>query len=930
VPAIAATKELEHAATDTLEGQKTMFTGHPVTGFGHLMPSNHTHDLRIRTENCDQSGGKNAVDDPDTSVCIFATTPEALTAPVSRDTIVAMTPPIAIKAIDMMNRTYSQCSKTDPLAGCGSYGRGLRFLCEAPASSSPYACDASGATSGTLDHDCYDVVHIGVWSAGTAQTPTGQLVSNKMKVIVANPKTSSAQVSRVSIEPPVLGPATDGLENDLFTPSVSGDGKLLVVGTPVGLQYAYSTNPCDVNGWTNFEPITELHTDPRGLRNSYGIARFPLRDAENNVLTATWGPPDPNTGKRPLLNSGLQGAYSWIDTKSNLMFFNYARGSSPWYWSGAGLGTRYDVFGIANVDGKTAPPDPAKAATSNQFLSAMRVVADRGPHDAMAVVGLWTNGKIIIPDTRLNKNTLGINGGFTYDVALYQSAPATHLITGDTRRKAGYENAFAHLPNARPDDPHDVVWKASTNQDSDEIAFDDFTTTDALIVSPMNPSSTYNSTTGENRVNDGYGPSDGDWTASGRDPMWIQNTATSMSASELAQFASDINPAFGSWKVPAHGELKGGGRIEPLTAGGTGGAGLYLNGANYLEYALPAQDKAMSGQPWFYSLWVDPRALGTEQVILAVQGAISSSLSLSATGNLILRAGGASSTFTIPAALAFASGRWTHVAISSAPNVAGSDVKLYINGYRLALTTLSVGDAFTPKAGGVISLGGLPGDAHLQAWVDDLRVIGRIPGAEELCRQARGTLVSVTSSDTSDWAYAGAYPAASHNAITKDLTKLASTVGSYGIATSTRYVCEVGISATAMPAGPQFCIADVRRPALQPNPAKCVGMADVFPEGPVIAGHRRPDATKNTFCTSCHDTAHPAPSLTIAHLAPSDTDGVHTDADHIHIVSEWDPRRQPMQPRQVMSGVIPKDMFCPGSPAKLGPTNTDVEMAACR
>jgi hypothetical protein len=953
---------LRRAASNVVDSFDFDAGTYPDTGFGYLHPANHTLDLRIRTENCDQAGGGNV---PGVAnVCIFATTPEALTAPLSQATITPMTRPFVVTPPTMTG--VAEGCAGDSGVECNDFARGNRFICDAPAGqTNPHACDADGGTT-AADHDCYDIVHVGVLlqgqlpaDAGAAVDWCNRLVGTPLTVIVASPKTATAKVSSVVVGTPVLGPNFDPAysiptlagarcggtdsSNVLFTPSVSGDGKLLVVSAPAGLMYAYSSNPCDVTGWTNFKPITEMYLDTgSGVNPAYGLARSPIRDGENNVLVAT------RNDAGVVTSAGLTtGGYMWMDTKANNLFFNYARGNSPWYWSpDAGqVEQRYPVSAIdGGADGSPTPAQILACGTdAGCFNADMDVVADPSTHGGLAFYGLWTNGKVVVPDDRLNKNTLGIHSSpeLTYAVDLYGGDAGTWtLMAADIRRKAGFQNAFEYLPDMRPDDPHDVVWKASTQQDTDEIYFDDLVTSQALIVSPMNASVTYLSPA--NRVNDGYAPTNDDWNAHGNATPHVQNTATSTVATPQPFTSS-------SWIVPRYGTLQGTARIEPLPAGGVRGAGIFLDGSSYLDYVVPAQDISLSG-PWFYSAWFEPTALGGTQILFSVGSPSIATLAISGTSTLTVTAAGATPvSFSLSsdagASLAFTDQVWTHVALWATPGTGSTEITVAVNGMTLGSASLSVTGAFTPVAAQSLDLGGATG-TPFTGWVDDFRVLSRVPNPEELCRQAYGTLAGVSSSDadTAAWAHASAYPASSHAQISDVLTQFSTTLSAYGIDTWSKYICEARSPSTSPPIS-AYCVDSVRRPSGQPNPQRCVGAAVVFPEGPVVPHQRRPDsynrpddAGPNPFCLSCHSNDHPSFSLTPQAITPTfaaDSGAPSYQMDDAgYFLSEWDPRRQPMQPTPRQYGVIPAGMFCDGSPgttmtADAAGVSTDEMMVGC-
>jgi Concanavalin A-like lectin/glucanases superfamily len=303
------------------------------------------------------------------------------------------------------------------------------------------------------------------------------------------------------------------------------------------------------------------------------------------------------------------------------------------------------------------------------------------------------------------------------------------------------------------------------------------------------------------------------------------------------------------------------------------------------------------------------------QVVLSVAGAAQvSKLMLGAGGTtVVLQAGSEQVTIPLNPHLTFAERRWAHLALAAEPAGIGTKVTVSVNGLAAGTAALTTAAAFVPAPGKSVALGGALADRHFVGWVDELRVLSRVPGPEELCRHAHGTLVGVAAGDPG-FLFAASYPAATHQAISGALS--AAVRAGYGVSAYPRYLCELAVATTAQPQT-HYCIDDVRRPQLQPDPHRCVGMALVFPEGPIQVGHKRPDATGNEFCRSCHLASHPSPSLTVGNLAPSiaPVDTPANSRDGMYHLSEFDPRRQPMQPPKWTFGFQPAGLFCVGVPA---------------
>jgi hypothetical protein len=392
----------------------------------------------------------------------------------------------------------------------------------------------------------------------------------------------------------------------------------------------------------------------------------------------------------------------------------------------------------------------------------------------------------------------------------------------------------------------------------------------------------------------------------------LQNVASSFPPALAGSGATSAQ--FFGWNVPAYGQLKNGGRVEPIAAGGVRGAGLYLNGTNWVRYDIPSDNPSMGSSSWYYGIWVDPSATGS-QVLFALSDG--STVTLANPNSIqVIAPGGESAALDIPSGLSVSAARWTHIGLAVLPSRDFTTVKLYLNGYHLGDQSFP-GTVLMPAPGGSIYLGGTGSSGSFVGWVDDFKVRSRIPCPEEICREAYGSLVGLDeASDATSysvaWNYAGSYPASSHAEITSQLPANATTYA--------RYFCEMKVQGSALPTGDgagggTFCIDALR--ATPPNP-RCIGTSMVFPEGPIRVGVRRPDSTRNSFCLSCHVDNHPSPSLTPPHLAPSvapvGTTPGWVDAAGYYL-SEADPRRRPLEERQLEVGVVPANQFCPNVPS---------------
>lgn len=608
--------------------------------------------------------------------------------------------------------------------------------------------------------------------------------------------------------------------------------------------------PCDVSQW-HFQNMTRAPRDP-AVSARYGFARFPFRDPEGNPIAP---------------GDDLGGTYPWLDRGGKNLFFKSA--ARPLYYrDGAGVPT--SRFPARCVTGVTCDATAATNVTTEA----------QGDLRGTSVMGLWTQGRQVMLDGRVNNIDFGLGNHDTRqrEVKLYgapdkldvgwirvgtgRQADAEEIPDGQPSEPGGndstinsLENLFQHLPRMAPKTPRDVVWTINTQNTSEEIAFDDWLDPHALIVSDMMPSLTHDDPVTHDAVyHDGFVVGAGDGG-----PVRMQNAATALPA-DMA--------------VPAYGAVEGPGRAEPVALGGIFGRGLWLTGQNRLTYAIPAQPRNLSG-PWFTSLFIDarfPNDTAERRVLtypdgsfVALQG--KDALALYDVGERLL------TTVALPSALSLRGNGWHHLGLRRG----GGTLTLFVDGYPLQQMTLPnpAPFGFTP---GTFTIGKVASDAArlgVRGWLDEVRVFNEVVSPEVACNHAHGTLVSLGASAPADLqALASAYPPASHSLINSSLPK-AMRAATYACVHD--YSGDYRISVATLPAG----TTSLRQTLLQPK-----GLHFDEP---------RPDETANAFCLTCHvDTAGRGPSLSPAALA---LDPSHTMAS--------DPRRQPMQPPALVFGNVP-------------------------
>ncbi len=841
--------------------------------------------------------------------------------------------------------------------------------------SSPYACDADFNPDPTQNvFDCYDltpVVILDVDEDGDDIMDYAEIWGRPVTVRVANPKSRDrSQAGRSRVDglifrgDPVMSPTVHdivrhivpgfGMDLDLVGQmTLSGDGRLMVIDGGIRSGLLYSVIPeseaaCDVSVWGDpliapFKPITEMYTDP-AMELKYGLGRYPLRDTENQLLTA------------PVL-----GRFPWIDRDGDNLIFSHVLDNLYYQEAVEGVPTgtiasQYPVHedlpmpGVNEPGNPTSPDPPASPAEiltiSEKFATSMGLV----------VTGLWTHGKLFMPDNRLNSALVNVNRAmqhFRY-LTLYCLEDGEDCLDGQGQQPDGddvevggtgtygnnsIENQSNHLPHASPDSDREVVWIAS-NTRTDEVVFDDVNLNESFIVSNMNPS--IDSST--SRFYDGFrwnstpgGFSHYDTGEGFRDVPRIANFATSVPVTAWRAVPNGQRRFGGPhvlWNVPAHGELHGGARIEPVAAGGIKGRGLWLDGVDdYLDYVVPGQwtyrDQWFARRPWFFTLSINPRDTRRMRLLQTPDGSY-----MDIHGRRKLKFGKVSGPVHVidlrnleaatgPSDLQFGDDRWSTIGILSNPAAVedeeavlriffdGMLIKSYTAGelvedpqsvddyafFRFVSWGYTVGTGIGPDLGRV-TLGAPEGSQQLsyRGWLDDFKVFSEIPNLEVVCNHARGTIVRIEPGEDS-----GDYPAATH----KEIEVAA------GEPVDTRFFCERPRQNHVLPSD-YLCLGSNRRPELQVSPERCMrGPLLVGPGVALIYDQPRPDFTQNAFCLSCHASSHPEPTLQVIALEPSEPGDT----------TSTDMRRQPLQNSPRIFGQIPADYFGGGFPDS--PLTTD-------
>lgn len=696
-------------------------------------------------------------------------------------------------------------------------------------SPNPYACSSKGR-----DADCYDVslLQLVQQPEDSGRRLRTELWSTPVTVTVNNPKTTRAAIAQVVLRgepqrsPIRRTPRRAG--EFLFEPMTTSDGRLLLVNSGDTLLYSVmrsSDAACDARNWTELRHLSEAPNDPDMQR--YGIARYPMRDSLNRRIK----PGQP-----------VRGAYPWIDRAGKNLFFMHVATPGLFYLDGDGrMQTRFDV--LNPLPEREIDPE---AGNASRF--------------GMATLGLWTQGKIVLPDRRVNAIDFHTGARRYYpELRLYDTEPtnATLERSAITHINSA-ESEWNYLSTFLGRSPRDVAWFVTgSNGMSDEVVFDDALTIGTLIWAPMN--APVNPAT--QAWHDGFDAR--------KRRGYIQRPRIQNAAAAETQ-----------WKLPGFGALVGA-RVEPVAAGGIVGKGLWLGGeTGRLEFKVPRQPReaAMRDATWTTTIWIDPRASAGRRRLLSFPD---DSWVDVADGSLFIGSGsGSGREVVLPTALGMQEGAWTHLGFVSEPE----RLEIHVGGLRL--TTIE-GSWLRPRSGHIavgVPRGGLA--EGFRGWVDELRVVSGAQSPEQLCNYSHGTLRGLRpGQQPNEFALAGSYPQATHDDISAVLEAA-------GHAAYPRYRCE-------QVRGPRApCLDDIHR--TKGADASCVRQALLFPEGPLFFDAPRPDSRRNAFCLSCHAAENRSPSLQISAALRAGSAGSSLSDD---------PRRQPLQAPARLHGVIPAELL---------------------
>ncbi len=723
----------------------------------------------------------------------------------------------------------------------------------------------------------------------------------------------------------------------LFEPSVTADGRLLVLNVGIDTFYSYNKlGPCRADGFTTFKPIMNIPFDP-------DLKDYPIYQTQQDQSGQSHAFRD--TNNKPIdPKVSFNFAYPWIDREGRNIFFSA---------SGKRKGHIRAIY-----ESRSSAP-----AVDHDFPPMFKPDGEAGKY--VSVLGAWTQGKIVYLDNNVNFTDFG--GGRMYwaapywidfELLLYRDRSEMVRPRG-TRSMLSNENMLNHYDAVRPLIPYDVIWTlSSVNKHQAEIPFDDFMRNNLLMNLPMNASlevypqwNRFNAPIDEYVTmfpDDGFVPNEMSNDPTGR---YIGNPHLQNVSSASKQF-SDSAVA-----LPTKISLRGGARVEPVGQGGVIGKGIYLDGLNdFIDVELENQ----IGNEWLVSAWLDIRALdptqlrtlfyfqdgsfiqlSTEQILFASPSA--------ETGQGVqyidIRNVGLGSNEMFHIAFRITQEHLDSTSTNSSSSLMNKTIRTYINGTRLANKKVrmrmrsykssvfsfrqgSEGSShfYVGDPGSSVQLGDAERVAvPFQGWIDEVRVErltteNRSPTSyseELICNLALGTIVNIKQSDIH-----------SNHEELKYLETMARQFGYFkttnpssisGENTATRepavvaqpsqkaYICEQlnldpreSVQQFPRDNDPRACIKHVHREAYTNLFAdRCMRTQLLDLEDKALHPYEmRPDFSSVGFCVDCHKNKSTFAPLNMNALVPSSTNQSRIN----------DKRRQPLDPPGFIHGCIEEEM----------------------
>lgn len=692
----------------------------------------------------------------------------------------------------------------------------------------------------------------------------------------------------------------------MFEPSLSGDGRLLIINAGLGKGGYYSYNNeadlCDVSGWKTFEPISNLPFDPNIYQN------YELGKSQRRRLRSL--PFRDSLGRNIPRRENIAASYLWMDRKVKNLFFE-----------------------ILNFN-------------QDQYLDNEGTVMDQASGKYYHALGAWTRGKMVGLDGVLNMYDFGtrpeVEAGKEkiFNVSLYQDE-VSQIRPVSSTMLGSFENLFNYYDSLSPTLPFDVVWKFSSNRErNSEVVFDEYLMNNAVVVAHMNPASS-SFARGDNHFyysKNGFVPQDL-WQLSGNEGA--KPIMTTMEYPTLQNSATQQRTLEGS-KIPQKLTLLGGARTESIAQGGVYGKGVFLDGINDHIQLDPIKGLGDKTKDWIVTIWLEPHYFSNpRQFKTLFKFPDNSEIQLSKNKIIAIDSKGTQKNMDL-SDLELENKKFIHLGLKITSDSSHRRIlKFYINGspvyntinyqtssgifqpirikelYFHGQDAASVPFKITSDDSLIIGRGKAV-NSVFKGWMDELRMFDFAatksisPFYEEfICNQAFGSLMRVDE----ELAYTDSRIASMQDKARKhQLFKLPINKGISSAGAGQTRLTQVFPIDNKADVCEQMILESYNSPnefADQGNKTLCGARVHKNREKPefcvreeyldikskmITATATRPDFSQTDFCLSCHDRSANIKPLQVRALTPGD------------VPRYLDPRRQPLVRPAFITGCLPENI----------------------
>lgn len=224
----------------------------------------------------------------------------------------------------------------------------------------PYPSDALGNPQDGGAYECYDLLVVTTRVDPQFVGNNHMLGSLRGRVVVANPRTPQATVSRAEYST-VFAPFQSSAGGRLYgiEPSVTFDGRVVFFGGGKKVSYSWNHTPGATTGWSPARSVVDMHhidrvtlVDQIPFQDRYPIAQQPMRRADGTEYAP---------------GENYSGGYPWISQDGTELFHTAAEINAAGDLHGAfSVIGRWTGYARRHIDG---PLNPNRTFTTRLNLS---------------------------------------------------------------------------------------------------------------------------------------------------------------------------------------------------------------------------------------------------------------------------------------------------------------------------------------------------------------------------------------------------------------------------------------------------------------------------------------------------------------------------------------------------------------------------------